>query len=273
MRHFKKYPNSLQQCFLFVAGRPLPLLQCFLFVAGHPLRFTLGFGACALRFGKVYRVATISVDHEKIDEVVRERVQAAVRKIGAKKRSAPKDEGEGEQDDVDMESLASLESSDSEASSEPKSKCKKSKTGNKAKKVKQQKTQKLTEEQKQIKKENVAEIKKARSVEKLVAPVLPAARRALKFDHAPVALEGLVQAAKEGIKASKKFIAHAEKLSAKGKKCDPWEFDAKKCAKDLKSTTAEAEQLNKIVKNLGTDGLANLAKTAVEAAQAEGAEH
>ena len=248
-----------------VAGHPLPFKQCLRFVAGHPLHFIRGFGTRNLRFGKVFRVATITVDHEKIEEVVRERVQSAMRKVGGQKRSAPKD-GEGEQDDVDMESLASLESSDSEASSVPKRQ--KSKTG-KAKKVKKQKTQKLTGEQKKIKKENQAQIKKARALEKVVAPALTAAKRALKADHAPVALEGLVQAAKESIKSATKFIANAEKLSAKGEKCDPWEFDAKKCAKELRATTAEAEQLAKIVKNLGTDGLATLAKTAVEAAQAE----
>ena len=65
----------------------------------------------------MYRVQTISVDHSKIDEVVRERFQSAVRKVGAKKRPAPEAD---EQPDEDEASMASLESSDSDDEEKPK---------------------------------------------------------------------------------------------------------------------------------------------------------
>lgn len=208
----------------------------------------------------MYRVQTISVDHSKIDEVVRERVQSAVRKVGAnKKRPAPEAD---EQPDEDEASMASLESSDSD--DEEKAKGNKGRKAGKAKKAKA-KAHKLTEEEKQTKKENQTEIKKAKALEKLLAPLLPAAKKVLKLEHTPVTLQGLVAAGKESLKQAKKFIAAADKLSAKGKKCDAWEFDAKKCAKEMKKAIEEAEQLSKLVKDLGTDGLANLAKNAVEA--------
>ena len=51
----------------------------------------------------MYRVQTISVDHSKIDEVVRERVQSAVRKVGAnKKRPAPEADEQPDEDEASM---------------------------------------------------------------------------------------------------------------------------------------------------------------------------
>ena len=96
----------------------------------------------------MYRVQTISVDHSKIDEVVRERVQSAVRKVGAnKKRPAPEAD---EQPDEDEASMASLESSDSD--DEEKAKGNKGRKAGKAKKAKA-KAHKLTEERSRQKRE------------------------------------------------------------------------------------------------------------------------